>query len=177
MKSALTVSQWFSGIGSGCRGQWRVLSYRSYTTLLSHGLDCIIHTLLGIILPSYLYFTVLDCWLAIKGEYVMEHFEEGLPPQLTHWLATLCLCLKAEIASLAVFAYESWHVGPPVIPQNEFEGLSTSHMACDLWVVVLFSNLSLQNEDIQDVDLVMEIPEAVHLSPLVSIKWFTMWLC
>jgi len=34
--------------------------------LLSHGLDCIIHTLLGIILPSYLYFTVLDCWLAIS---------------------------------------------------------------------------------------------------------------
>jgi len=36
--------------------------------------------------------------------------------------------------------------------------------------MVLFSNLSLQIKDIQDIDLVMEIPEAIHLPPLVSMK-------
>ena len=52
-----------------------MLSYRGYTTLLSYGLECIIHTLLGIILPSYLYFTILDCWLAIsKGNmYIVAY--------------------------------------------------------------------------------------------------------
>ena len=52
--------------------------------------------------------------------------------QLTHQFATLRLCPKAEITSLAVFAYESRHVGPPVILQNEFKGLPMSCMACNL---------------------------------------------
>jgi len=41
-------------------------------------------------------------------------------------------------------------------------------MACDL--MVPFSNPSSQIEGILDIDLIMEIPEAIHLSPLVSIQ-------
>jgi len=63
---------------------------------------------------------------------------------------------RPEVTSLAVFTYELQHVGPPVIPWNKFKGLPTSRMACNLWVVVLFSNPLLQIEDIQDVDFIME---------------------
>jgi len=58
------------------------------------------------------------------GEFANEVNADSVPAifrdwqwiQLTYWLATLCLRPKAEIASLAVFTYESRHVGPPVIP-------------------------------------------------------------
>jgi len=36
--------------------------------------------------------------------------------------------------------------------------------------MVLFSNPSSQIDDIQDIDFITEIPEAIHLSPLVSTK-------
>jgi len=70
------------------------------------------------------------------GEFANEVDTDSVPAifrdrqwmQLTHWLATLYLCPKAEIASLAVFAYESQHVGPPVIPQNEFKGFPMTCM-------------------------------------------------
>jgi len=74
------------------------------------------------------------------GEFANEVNTDSVPAifrdwqwmQLAHWLATLCLCLRAEIASLAVFTYKSRHVGPPVILRNEFKGLPMSHVACDL---------------------------------------------
>jgi len=68
----------------------------------------------------------------VDADSVPVIFRDWQWMQFTHWLVTLCLCLKAEIASLAVFTYELQHVGPPVIPQNEFKGLPTSHRACYL---------------------------------------------
>jgi len=58
------------------------------------------------------------------GEFADEVDADSVPAilwdwqwmQLTHRFATLRLCPKAEIASLAVFAYKLRHVGPPVIP-------------------------------------------------------------
>jgi len=68
----------------------------------------------------------------VDTDSVLVIFRNWQWMQLAHWLVTLHFCLKAEITSLAVFAYELQHVGPPVIPQNEFEGLPMSRMACNL---------------------------------------------
>jgi len=90
--------------------------------------------------------SIITMWF---GEFANEVNTDSVPAnfrdwqwmQLAHWLVTLCLCLKAEITSLAVFTYELWHVGPPVIPRcNLGNGASQNWIKTDIGTTMPVAN-------------------------------------
>ena len=55
--------------------------------------------------------------------------------EFTGWLLVLDLGLEAEVAGGYIAANVLGHVGPPVVAQDQFQGLEPPSMSCNLGVM------------------------------------------
>src|SRR5882762_566757 len=78
----------------------------------------------------------------------------------------LGFCPEAEVAGRDVLPHKSRHLGPPVVPRHQFQGLPSSGVSGNSGVVAEGNNTSAQVEGIRHISLSAEVKNLLCYRPL-----------